>query len=217
MKGKKAVHAARQRESAAATKSSELDSALKRERAARSAEVKRLQDEISRLRVEHIHEAGRIAAREVKRLMAKAEEERRKRGLSDVIAGDLLYQKDKFVLNACRYLSMVEGKAPMVVIPRVMAWMLDDDFVGFLGDTNLLVKCGLPHDGWVARQLKHYKFDLRRIAQRNALEGSHSAVSLDRAEREKFEAIHSDYNPKWYPRVEYSGIVLEDDSDEVAS
>jgi hypothetical protein len=92
-----------------------------------------------------------------------------------------------------------------------MTWMLDDDFVGVLNEVNLLLKCGLPSGGWVAQMLKDNKHALRPIAKRNRARGTHEAISLDRAEREGHPSTHPDYDPRWYPRVEYAGIVLVDE------
>ena len=207
MRGKKGAQAANRRAKETATALEELQSRLAEERAAHQQEVIDLRGEIKRLRTD----ASRIAQAEVERTLKRIEDERRKRGISDNIAGDLLYQKDKFVMNACRYISMSSGRRPVGALSMVMTWMLDDDFVGVLNGVNLLVRCGLPHDGWVARTLKTNKHVLKSIARRNIVHGLHEAISLDRAEREGHPEIHPDYDPQWYPRAEYGRIVLTDD------
>lgn len=202
MRGKKAAQAANRRAKEATTTLEGLQALLAEERAAHKRKVKELRDEIQQLRTD----ASRIAQAEVERILKRIEDERRKRGMSDDIAADLMYQKDKFVLNACRYISMTTGRRPLGALSMVMTWMLDDDFVGVLNGVSLLVKCGLPVDGWVARMLKTNKHILKPIARRNLATGEHEAISLDRAEREGHSAIHRDYDPRWYPRVEYKGI-----------
>jgi hypothetical protein len=207
VRGKKAAQAANRRAKEAASTVGQLQALLAEERAAHRQEVITLSGEIKRLRTD----ASRIAQAEVERTLKRIEDERRMRGMSDDIATDLMYQKDKFVMNACRYISMTTGRWPLQALPMVMTWMLDDDFVGVLNEVNLLLKCGLPSGGWVAQMLKDNKHALRPIAKRNRARGTHEAISLDRAEREGHPSIHPDYDPRWYPRVEYAGIVLVDE------
>lgn len=211
MRGKEAARSANRRHAEAVASAEELRGRLQRLESAYQKRIVDLETEIRRLRTEHRAEASRIAAEEVHRRMAEAERERRARGLSDDVAMNLMLKKDKFVMNACRYLSMKEGLPPRAVLPRVMAWMTDKDFYGF-DNAQMLVELGVDANGWLVRNIRADKHWERMLASRNRRKGKPEAFSLDYAEdhRDDFE-IHPNYNPSWYPRVEHGGIVLVDD------
>lgn len=211
MRGKKAAQAANRRTREATTTLESLRALLAQERVDHKREVADLRTEVQRLRTD----ASKIAQAELERTLKRIEEERRMRGLSDDIVIDLMYQKDKFVMNACRYISMSTGRRPLDALPMVMTWMSGEDFVGVFNAVNLLAKYGLPRDGWVARALKANKHVLKPIARHNLASGTPASISLDRAEREGHPSIHPDYDPQWYPRVEYAGLVLTDDDGNV--
>ncbi len=214
MKGREAVRAANRRTEEAKAEAESLRAELAKERANRKTEEVYLRSEVKRLKADHMAEASRLAAEEVTRRLAQVEAERRARGMSDDIAMNNLYLKDKFVLNACKYISMTTGSRPLNALNMVMTWMTDEDFRGFAGP-ELIVNLGLPSDGWVGRFLRRHKYDLRRIARGYAKDGEVAAISLDHAEREGHKDIHPDYNPRWYPEISYEVMKLIDE-DEVS-
>jgi hypothetical protein len=215
MKGSEAVRAARRREADALAAADELRAELNQVREDHRKVVLDLEVEIRRLRSEHAHEAAQLAQREVERRIEEAGEERRRRGFSDDLAGDHQYKQDRFAYNACRYLSMTEGQPPHAVLPRVMTWLLNEDYYGPISRVNLLVKCGLPPDGWVAKWMGVHKHLNGRRAKNRYKQERPIAYSLDRAWREQFDAIHPDYKPEWYPKMVYLGMeVVDDVSDE---
>lgn len=212
MKGREAVRAANRRTTEAATEAEKLRAELAEMRATHRREAADLRTEIKRLAADHIAEASRLAGEEVTRRLAQVEAERRARGLSDDIAINLIYQKDKFVLNACKYISMTTGQGPLSALSKVMTWMTDEDFYGF-EKPELIAKLGLPPDGWVARYLRQNKHDLRRIARKRIKNDQAAAISLARAEQEGHPDIHADYNPRWFPEVIYPEVELIDEDD----
>ncbi|MFF9118345.1 hypothetical protein ACF09Y_22545 [Streptomyces massasporeus] len=210
MKGREAARAANRRTAEAQAEAEGLRGDLARERADRKAETDALRTEIKRLKAGHIAEASRLAAEEVTRRLAQVEAERRARGLSDDITVNNLYLKDKFVLNACRYISMTTGQKPLNALAMVMTWMTNEDFYGFK-NPEVIVKLGLPSDGWVARTLRHYKHDLKRVTSKRIKNGDAWAISLDHAYEEGHPGIHPDYKPDWYPNAIYQGFELVDE------
>lgn len=210
MKGKEAARSANRRTAEVAATADELRERLRRQESTYQRRIVELESEVRTLRNEHRAEASRIATAEVRRRMAQVEEERRQRGLSDDITINLCYQKDKFIMNACRYLSMTLGKPPRMVLPLVMTWCTDEDFFGFTGVDRLL-KIGVAVDGWLARQLKANKHYERIWRAENVANGQAEAMTLDRAEREGHKDIHPGYKPSWYPRFEHPEIELTDD------
>jgi hypothetical protein len=211
VKGREAVRAANRRTAEAKEEADALRSELAKERADRKAETDALRSEVKRLKAEHMAEASRLAAEEVTRRIAQVEEEQRASGFSYAMAKNAMYLKDKFVLNACKYISMTTGKRPLHALEMVMTWMTDEDFAGF-GRADLIVKLGLPSDGWVAMFIRENKHDLKRIARSYAKNGDVAAISLARAESEGHKDIHPNYNPRWYPQIDYAVMQLVDDS-----
>lgn len=216
MKGREAVRAANRRTAEAVAEAERLRTELAQERAERKEEATALRAEVKRLKANHMAEASRLAAEEVVRRIAQVEEEQRASGFSYAMAKNAMYAKDKFVLNACKYVSMTTGKRPLGALNLVMTWMTSEDFSGF-GKADLVVKLGLPSDGWVAGFLRMHKHDLKRIARNYARNGEVAAVSLERAEREGHPDIHPDYNPRWYPDITYELMQLADDEDAPAA
>ena len=210
MKGREAVRAANRRTEEARADAEQLRTELAKERADRKAEEAALQSEVKRLRADHMAEASRLAGEEVRRRIAQVEEEQRASGFSYTMAKNAMYLKDKFVLNACKYVSMTTGNRPLGALEMVMTWMTDEDFVGF-GRADIIVKLGLPSDGWVAMFIRENKHGLKRISRAYARDGEVAAVSLARAEREGHKGIHPDYNPRWYPEIDYAVMQLVDD------
>lgn len=211
MKGREAVRAANRRTAEAKAGADALRAELAMERSDRKAEVDGLRAEVKRLKADHMAEASRLAAEEVARRIAQVEEEQRASGFSYAMAKNAMYLKDKFVLNACKYISMTTGVRPGHALHLVMTWMTDEDFRGF-DRADLIVKLGLPSDGWAARYVLERKHDLKRIARSNAKNGKFAAVSLERAEREGHKDIHPDYNARWYPQIDYRTLEIADDS-----
>lgn len=210
MKGREAVRAANRRTNGANAAAEQLRAELAAAQADHKWEADGLRAEIKQMKANHMAEASCLAAEEVQRRLAQIEEQRRARGLSDDVARNMLYLKDKFVLNACKYISMTTGEKPLTALSMVMTWMTDEDFYGF-EKPEMIVKLGLPMDGWVAVFLRHYKHDLKRVARNRRKHGNAAAVTLEKAEREDHPDIHPDYNPRWYPVVDYSEMELVDD------
>lgn len=210
MKGKYAARSENRRVTEATSEIAELRAVIKREREESRTQILALEAEVRRLRADHLAEASRIAADEVRRRISQAEEERKSRGMSDDIALDLMYQKDRFIFNACRYLSMTKGESPLVVLPTVLSWCTDDDVYGITG-LGFLVKLGVPKDGWVARMWQQVSTAYKNGTRRRMRAGTPLAISLDQAEQEGHSDIHPKYNPQWYPRVRYQGIELVDE------
>jgi hypothetical protein len=211
-RGREAARAANRRTEQAKAESEALRAELKAKREEHKKAVDELMTEVRRLKINQMSEASRLAAEEVQRIVAEQEEEKKRLGLSTDVAMNSLYLKDKFVYNACRYLSMTRGEPPLQALSKVMTWMTDEDFYGF-EKPELIAKLGLPADGWVARYLRHYKHDLKRINRLRRRDGAPAAVSLDHAIAEGNEGIHRNFNPRWYPELDYSrvGIQLVDD------
>lgn len=210
MKGREAVRAANRRTAEAMAEAEALRAELAQERAGRKEETTALRSEVKRLKADHMAEASRLAGEEVRRRIAQVEEEQRASGFSYAMAKNAMYLKDKFVLNACKYISMTTGKRPLHALEMVMTWMTDEDFAGF-GRADVIVKLGLPSDGWVARFLRDNKHGLKRIARNYVKNGDVAAISLARAEREGHKDIHPDYNPRWYPQIDYAVMQVIDD------
>lgn len=210
MKGKYAARSENRRVTEATSEIAELRATIKQEREDSKTQILALEAETRRLRADHLAEAARLAAEEVKRRIADAEQERRGRGMSDDITMHLMYEKDRFIMNACRYLSMTKGQNPLDVLPTVLTWATDKDIYGVTG-VDFLIKLGVAGDGWVARTWKRFQHDERRMARQRRAIGRPAAISLDRAAEEGHPDIHSKYNPAWYPRVDYQGIELADE------
>lgn len=210
MKGREAVRAANRRTAEVTAEAEALRAELAQERAERKGEATALRSEVKRLKADHMAEASRLAGEEVRRRIAQVEEEQRASGFSYVMAKNAMYLKDKFVLNACKYISMTTGKRPLSALNMVMTWMTDEDFVGF-GRADMIVKLGLPSDGWVAMFIRDNKHDLKRIARNYAKNGDVAAISLAHAERKGHEDIHPSYSPRWYPEIDYAVMQLVDD------
>lgn len=209
MKGKEAARAAARRAADLGTTVGQLNERLRLQASRSHARIADLEAEVIRLRSEMRAEAARLAAEEVERRSEEARKARNAQGMSDDMAVMMLLQKDKFVMNACRYLSMTLGQSPRNVLPLVMTWMTDKEWYGF-GSVDLLVELGLPADGWVARTIKINKFDEKGIYRANRRAGTPLAVPLDHAEENGFEQIHSNYRASWYPKVVHGGIELTD-------
>lgn len=208
-RGREAARAANRRTEEARTEVQQLREELAAERRQRKVEADELRAEIKRLHADQVGAASRMAADEVARRMAQLEEERRQKGFSDEVVKTMLYLKDKFVLNACRYISMTTGERPLGALSMVMTWMTDEDFYGF-ENVEVIAKLGLPTDGWVARYLRQNRHDLRRIARARARDGRPAAVTLDHAVAEGHSRIHPDYNPRWYPDMRYARVEVVD-------
>lgn len=206
MKGKEAASAARKRVVEAEAECEQLTRTLKNERAAHQQQVHDLEAQVRSARANHMAEAARLAAEEVKRRLDEAERERRDRGLSDDIVKHMLYRTDRFILNACRYVSMTTGELPLDALAMVLAWKTDKD-VNSLPQVDQLIELGIPLDGWVAREL-------RSLGKwRKTAVGKVSAMSLDRADQEGHQRIDPRYRSSWYPQnVEYGGIELVHES-----
>ncbi|GAC1408740.1 MAG: hypothetical protein NVSMB60_30250 [Mycobacterium sp.] len=205
MKGKEALSAARKRLEDAQVMCASLEVALKSERDAHRQQIHDLESQLRRARADHMAEASIIAAEEVTRRLEEFEEERRNRGLSDDIVMHMIYSTDRFIMNACRYVSMTTGIIPTDALAIVLAWKTDKD-VTKLPRVDQLIELGIPADGWVAREAKRLTPGWRRTAL-----GRFKVVSLDHAVEQSHSRIHKDYRDEWYPtHVEYAGIELVD-------
>ena len=214
MKGKYATRSENRRSADLAALVDQLQSRLQKQDASYQKRIVELEQEVRRLRSDHRAEASKLADAEVHRRMEEAEEQRRKRGLSDDITYGLMYAKDKFIRNACRYLSMKTGYPVRGVLPMVMTWATDKDFFGF-DRIDLMVELGVPLDGWLARRIRGGKNWEKVFVARNRKSGHAEAFTLDyvEAHREMFD-VHPDYDPTWYPAIEYGGIELDGEIDE---
>lgn len=210
MKGKYAARTENRRVAEISAEANELRATLKQERDDSRAQIVSLEAEIRRLRADQMGEASRLAAEEVQRRMAEAEQERERRGMSDDVARHLMYQKDKFIMNACRYLSMTKGLHPTEALAIVLTWCTDDDIYG-ITSLDFIVKLGVPRDGWVGRTWQQVKQAHVRPTRKRMKEGTPLAISLDRAEQEGHPDIHPKHNPAWYPKIEYQGLEVVDE------
>jgi hypothetical protein len=217
VKGREAVRAAGRRTQEAIAEAEQARADLAAERADHKEETDALRAEIKKLKANQIAEAGRLAAEEVSRRLAEKEEERRRRGISDDIAKNSLYLKDKFVRNVCKHISMTTGISPVWALQVVLPWMTDEDNRVAYDHAKMLVKLGLPSDGWVGAMLRSERFYLRNKSRSLAREGRIVSVPLERAEEEgnwMGNEIHPKYEPRWYPHVEYGSVIeLVDDLD----
>ncbi len=202
MKGKEAAQAARRRAEQLQAECDRLTAELKSERSNHAREVDTLERQVRSERVNHMAEAARLAAEEVQRKLAEVEAERRTRGLSDDIAVHLILQTDKFIMNACRYVSMTTGAGPLDALAVVLVWKTEKD-VERLPRADQFIELGVPADGWVARQLKELPRGWRKTSAYRNL-----AMTLDRAEEEGHRRIHPNYRPSWYPKVQHAGVEL---------
>lgn len=214
-RGRDAARAARRREEEANETAHALRLELKQLKETHHAEVEGLKEEIRRLRAEHLAEANRIAEEEITRKASEVEQERRNRKLQDDLIRTMTYNKDKFVRNACRYISMTKGMPPGGALPMVITWMTDADFYGLLEPAKFMAKLGLPTDGWVRRTFVGHK-NHRRMQHNKARDQMSAedplAISLDHAEEKGVSEIHPDYNPKWYPDIQYGEMDVVDDT-----
>lgn len=223
MKGKAAVQNANRRTTEALDRAAALERELTEVKATAKREADQLRVDIARLRRDITVEAGRIAADEVERQRRQAERETASAGMSMEVARHLMYQKDKFIMNACRYVSMRDGRPPMDVLPMVLAWCTDENFYGFGQDpVKWLTKIGVSPDGWTASLLTQTLIhNLERKFTRDRRRDAHPlAWSLDAVDDEvdagtgRFPQVHPKYKTKWYPRAKYAGIeVVGEDAD----
>lgn len=215
MRGKAATQNANRRTNEALERVAELERELRQVRQAAKREADALRLDLARARRDIAVEAGRLATEEIKRQQTIARTDARHAKMSAEISRALMYQKDRFIMNACRYLSMTRGEPPLDVIPMVMAWCTDEDFYGFGNDpVKWITRIGVPGDGWTARTvsriLKPVERDLTRRARSS---GTPDAWSLDAVEdrpEEFSDRVHPKYKPKWYPRVKHQGIEVVD-------
>lgn len=209
MKGREAIRTAQRRTAEANQTVERLRAELAQATDKHRREAQDLRDEVTRLQATISREAGRIAAQEVSRRLAEAQEERRRCGLSDDIVMHLAYRKDRLIRNACRYISMIDGVAPPNALAQVLTWCTDKDIRGLPDRVDRLIELGIPHDGWVARVLAREKYWSR--TERKS--GTNAAISLDHAQEQDHARINPRYNPKWYPEIDYQGIVVVKDEE----
>jgi hypothetical protein len=214
VKGKQGVASARRREHEAKSKAELLTQQAKNEREGFIAQINELRAEVRRLHAEHTREAGQIAAAEVERILAAKEKERADRGLSDSIAIGMMYEKDKLIRNACRYLSMTKGLDPLDALPVVLAWQTDKQVWRVPSATTLAGRLGVAKDGWVVAQSKRLSQYWERAIKRGFKDkGRPEAYSLDYvdAHLDEFkDRIHERYNPAWYPPISYGTSWMPD-------
>jgi hypothetical protein len=212
MKGREAARAARRREQSALAELGTVRAELAQERSRHDEEEQHSKTELAKLHGEIVREARRLADREVDRRLAEAEEERRRRGVSEELVQGFMTRQDKFVMNACRYLSMTRGWSPLDAMNVVWTWYTEEDGYGAGGNPVLMATLGLPRDGWVAWLLQH------RITPRSALKaartrrqlGEPTAITLEHAEEQGHRDIHPDYR-RWkdFYAVDYRGGAIE--------
>jgi hypothetical protein len=210
-RGREAARAAGRRAVEAQGLAAAKDAELAALRSEHKKEATALRDEIKRLRCDHMAEASKLATEEVGRRLAEIEEKQRDLGFSVDMGHNLLYQKDKFVRNACRYISMTKGLDPSTALEMVVTWMTDEDCMGLTDSAAFIVKLGVPSDGWVAMELRRVQHWNRTIAKKSIRSGKPRAVSLDHAEQEGNPNIHPEYKPHWYPPLTYREMHLVDD------
>ena len=201
MKGREAVRAAQRRETQTRDELAQVKAQLRDERDRHHRREVELESEASRLRNDIRIEAGAIAAEQVKKKLAEADEERRQRGLSDDIVIYFTYQKDWLIRNACRYLSMTKNMHPRHALALVLTWATDHDIDYLLNDReSFFLDLGLPMDGFVATEIRIGKKQEKRFPS--------AAMTLSRALAEGHEDIHPDYTVKqdaeWYPPAEWT-------------
>lgn len=196
-RGKEAAKAARRREAQAQARTGVVKERLQKEREQLGEEINELRAEILRLKNERQADAAKLAEEailEVRQEVAQreADVELLKAALKEAMAS-----KDYLVFNACRYMSMRDGKPPLAVLARVFTWMTEESFVGVDNTEEFLLRLALPPDGWVASHLRRSN-NVLRVNKRTAREGDSLTISLDQAEEEGHKDIHEDYIPQWY-------------------
>lgn len=217
MKGKEAIGAARRREAEAEERASGAAQQLKDERDEHKTEVAALRTEIRRLQADHLAEAGRIASEEVRRRQAEVEDARNRSGMSDDIAIALMWQKDRLIRNACKYLSMTQGVYPTEAICLVLTWATDKGLDRNLSPTALAAALGVPVKGWTVKVWRgEYEWS-RRVGGGTGGTPSLKTVSLDEAIESGREDIHPNYQRKWYPPLKYGEIISLDEELPVSS
>lgn len=220
-RGREAARAAARRAIEAQEQAAAKDQELAALRSEHKAEATALRDEIKRLRADHMAEASKLAAEEVKRRIDALQEEQRRRGFTEEMLGDLLFQKERLVWNACRYISMTTGLGPGNALEMVITWMADKDFNGAADVPRLIAKLGLPDDGWVATMLTAGRYFDRLRWRKEQRRGVASAEGLDTVlETGKFRGQwfepHGNYRESWYPRSPFGGFEVAHADDETA-
>lgn len=199
MKGKYAARAENRRSADLSAQLATARETLRTERDEASRRITDLESEVRRLRADHLAEASRLADKEVSRRLEEAAAERRQRGISDDTLVNFVIRNDRFIMNACRYLSMTKGIHPLEAIPVVTTWATDKDFYGVTDTTEFLTELGVPVDGWVAGVWARIQADAERRDTRRAIRDNRpEAISLDRAESEGHQDIHPNYKPAWF-------------------
>lgn len=228
VRGKCASQSANRRAAESQARCKALELELRVERETHKAELDKLRGELTALRADMLHKAGQMAKRAVEKERREAEENRRRRGLSDEIAQMLMNSRDRFVMNACRYLSMTRGMKPLDALPLVITWATDKDFYGYgMKPVDYVVELGVRPDGWVAHQLR----TIQRSRLKTKVEGKQTkacreagapeALALDNVEEREeqnpgaFE-IHPKYRKSWYPPVRHTRYVPVGDKEDGA-
>lgn len=212
MKGKEAIGAARRREAEADSRAAAALDQLKSERQRNADETNALKSEVRRLRSDHLAEAERIAAVEVRKRMAEAEDARRESGMSDDIAIAMLWHKDRFIHNACKFLSMTRGIYPAEAISWVLAWATDRSLDRNMSPVQMATTLGVPPNGWTIRTWRNDYYEWsQRVGGKVAREPITKTVSLDEALLAGHPDIHPGYQPRWYPPLNYGEMTMDDD------
>lgn len=205
-RGKAAAQSANRRLRDAEGRIAQLEQEAREQRASHHEEVQALKAQLAVERQNVLRKGGELAHADLVALREKYAADLRDLGLGEGIELNLLRQKDIFIMNACRYVSMTTGKSPSLALPLVITWCTNADFWGFGEDPLTWVeKIGVRADSWTARVLrnvKRYKYDEARRTRNQRRSGRPEAHRLDAVEEQPQDFdIHPDYKPRWYPRV----------------
>lgn len=206
MKGKYAARSSNRSMETLERENASLRSEIESLRAAKAEVEDRLSLEISRLRVDLLAEAAKLAAPEVARRLTEVAEEHRKLGVSVEGMRSFMKRMDRFAFNACRYVSMITGEPPVIAMDSVLTWITGEDQYQIVDVDNWLLGHGLPSDGFIAWAIGalgipggEKKFAARRYAKNLG----RLAVTLDEVEanRGDYPMVHPKYDPRWYGEV----------------
>lgn len=230
-RGKDAASAARRRQLASQEATAALRVQLADERAAHHAETEALKAEIVKLKADARRKASEIAEASIEASRAEvAKEQGDHRQLQDVtyILGK---QRDVFIREACRYISMTTGVGPGRALEVVWTWLTSEEMPYGFTSVPDLATWGIIPDGWVGGVLRsQVLFHTRvaknrsRLARRGLSVVGGGPVTLDQAEEiaENPEAPEHDHfrkiiHPEYRKWRKYYRPVIDDDYAQLAA
>jgi HPt (histidine-containing phosphotransfer) domain-containing protein len=214
MRGKAAAKSANRRATGAQQRCHELEQELRQLRKAHREQLDQLTLEITRLNSELMHRAGDLASEEIANKTEQAARAWRNETTASAVARASLVAKDKFIRNACRYISMTKGYAPPDALTEVLTWATDADFYGFgANPMHWVAKVGVPPNGWTATVCRTISPTMSKSLTRyRRARGETLASCLDNVEQKLDQYdIHPDYKSHWYPPVKYRDLELIDE------